>query len=122
MRGIAVFSLCAVLCETGVKRGALVKSQPFGASGACAVMQGFHTVVLRSKLFRRWALSDPKIDNTKMEAIKISGVPSKKCPATDAKRIEPKVATALVTLAAVPAICPSGSIAKAVRLPNVIPA
>jgi hypothetical protein len=33
-----------------------------------------------------------------------SGVPSKNCPAILAKRIEPKVATALVTLAAVPAI------------------
>jgi hypothetical protein len=57
-----------------------------------------------------------------MATINMSGVPSKNCPATEANRIEPKVATALVTLAAVPAICPSGSIAKAVRLPNVIPA
>lgn len=50
------------------------------------------------------------------------GVPSKNCPAIAAITTEPKVARALTTLAPVPAICPRGSIAKAVRFPKVRPA
>ncbi len=51
-----------------------------------------------------------------------SGVPSKKWPAIVAKNTDPNVAKALITLAAVPAICPNGSIARAVRFPKVSPA
>jgi hypothetical protein len=59
---------------------------------------------VRSNLFKRCALRDPQIDQAKMAISITRGVPSKNCPAILAKRIEPKVATALVTLAAVPAI------------------
>ena len=50
---LSVLKLRAVFGEFGVKIGALVKSQPFGAGGLPAAVIASYTAALRSNLFRR---------------------------------------------------------------------
>ena len=64
----------------------------------------------------------PQQEKTATPIIIAAGVPLKNCPTIPAKTTDPIVAKALTTLAAVPAIWPKGSIAKAVKFPMVIPA
>ena len=78
--------------------------------------------VLRSNFFRRCALNAPRNANNSILTIIANGVPLKKWPATVANTAAPSVPIALITLAAVPAMCPSGSMARAVKFPRVSPA